>query len=67
MWVFSRLPEKEWDNVKGYFEKRNELELIKIHNKYTLSTYEYCCKGIIFKWIEHGLEYYWNDSKRTIR
>lgn len=58
MWNFTRLPEEEWQNFEKLYNERNFVELVKIHNKYRLSEYTYCCSAEIdyfFKWVEYGI------------
>ena len=57
-WDFSRLPISEHNLVLRLFREGQFSELIKLHNKYKLSKYEYCCEGqyeAIKKWIRYGI------------
>lgn len=61
VWDFSKLPESEHQTVIDAVTKRDVGPLIKLHDLYRLSEYEYCCGGHIgifnwFKWaIEQGI------------
>lgn len=43
MWDFSKLPKTEYETVKELYLNKNIVGLIKIHNQYKLSNYDYGC------------------------
>ena len=58
-WDFSKLPEGEYQNVIDLFKAYNWAALLKIHNKYKLSSNRYCCsnvKAAMFQWFKHGID-----------
>lgn len=42
-WDFTKLPVDEYDNVIQLVEANDTTALVVIHNKYGLSSYDYCC------------------------
>ena len=46
MWDFSKLPESEFESVKSLLAANDIQALVKIHDRYQLSEYSYCCSGI---------------------
>lgn len=58
MWQFTKIPLEEWDNIIRFYKERKYVELIRIHNRYQLSEYDYCCgdKGFM-KWFKKGIEW----------
>lgn len=42
-WDFSKLPEEEYSTVIDHYNNARWVELAKIHDKYQLSCYDYCC------------------------
>jgi len=60
MWVFERLPRTEWDNMRKAFDDHDAVAMIRLHDKYVLSPYDYCCgESAIRPWVEIGLREYW--------
>ena len=58
MWDFSKLPESEHENVKALLAKNDIQGLVKIHDRYKLSEYSYCCSGIegVRNWFTWAIE-----------
>lgn len=58
MWDFSKLPESEHANVKALLSQNDIQGLVKIHDKYQLSEYSYCCSGIegVRNWFTWAIE-----------
>lgn len=58
MWDFSKLPESEHARVKALLSQNDIQGLVKIHDKYQLSEYSYCCSGIegVRNWFTWAIE-----------
>lgn len=58
MWDFSKLPESEHENVKRLLQSNDIQGLVRIHDKYGLSEYQYCCSGVegVKNWFNWAVE-----------
>ncbi len=58
MWDFSKLPKDEHPSVLQHLSDGNVVELIRLHNKYKLSEYSYCCSGTegVVRWFTWAVE-----------
>lgn len=59
IWFFDRIPESERERVKQLVDDEDNVELLKIHNKYKVSifTYESCCNlDPMRDWFKYGIE-----------
>lgn len=57
MWDFTKIPDFEWESIIKAYDQKKYVELIRIHNRYQLSEYDYCCgdnRGLI-KWFKKGI------------
>jgi hypothetical protein len=57
-WDFSKLPDSEHQAVIDLLQQGKLWDLVKIHNKYSLSINVYCCSNTlpgIKTWFEYGI------------
>lgn len=56
-WNFSKIPASEYNNILKAYEYKNIDYLFKIHNKYKVSNYKYCCNVSepMLNWFGYGL------------
>lgn len=62
MWKFDNLPRDKWDEMRQAFLAGDRAKMIRLHNEYNLSTYDYCCGKNIRNWVKHGLKFYWVED-----
>lgn len=58
-WDFKLVPKDQVENIKQLVIDGDAIELIKIHNKYMLSTNQYCCGGgkqAVITWFTYAIE-----------
>lgn len=58
-WDFNKLPEEEHDNALAFFNSKDAVKLMLLHNKYELSPELYCCSiqnQMIINWFKYGIE-----------
>lgn len=62
-WDFSKLPDNEYGNIRNLLKNYQIKDLAKIHDKYDLSSNNYCCNELLrreamLNWFSHGLKEY---------
>lgn len=63
-WDFSKLPENMRPEVKRLHNAGDAEGLLKIHDQYGLSIYNYCCyKGGLINWFGYAINFIWVDGK----
>lgn len=57
MWDFAKLPKEEHANVLHLIDTNQWKELLKVHDRFQLSTNIYCCDmGPIKRWYKYGVK-----------
>jgi hypothetical protein len=58
-WNFENIPDIEKESIRALVSERNARELIKMHDKYKLSNYTYCCGDAskqVLAWFDWAIE-----------
>lgn len=56
-WDFTKLPEDQHGRIIELYNAKRWNELAALHDKYSLSPYDYCCDlSGLKKWYKHGIE-----------
>lgn len=58
-WDFSKLPEEEQIHLLELYDAGKWWDIVKMHNKYNLSSNVYCCSNAlkgVKAWVEYGIE-----------
>lgn len=58
-WDFSKLPEAEQTRLLELYDTGKWWDIVKLHNKYKLSSSVYCCSNAlkgVKAWVEYGIE-----------